>query len=162
MNYTTLALSRRKALQMALTVGGAACVQPIASLLAAETNRPPTFPNVLGPFYPVIKPMEKDADLTRIRGHKRGAEGKIIHLMGLQHGASRCRPRVLTRRRCKDNITRTQRPVREPDGQERLCLTKDTPLESLLMAPAVRRAFGRNDSRAVGDPFPASQPGAPA
>ena len=79
MNYT---LSRRKALQMALIVGGTACVQPIASLLAAETNRPPTFPNVLGPFYPVIKPMEKDADLTRIRGHKRGAEGKIIHLMG--------------------------------------------------------------------------------
>jgi protocatechuate 3,4-dioxygenase beta subunit len=30
----------------------------------------------------MIKPLEKDADLTTIRGHKRRAEGKVVHLMG--------------------------------------------------------------------------------
>jgi len=67
---------------MTFALAGAALARPIPSLLAKDSVRPPTPENVLGPFYPVIRPLEKDADLTTIRGHARRAEGKIIHLSG--------------------------------------------------------------------------------
>jgi protocatechuate 3,4-dioxygenase, beta subunit len=37
---------------------------------------------VLGPFYPQIKPLDTDADLTVIAGKKGRAQGRIVHLMG--------------------------------------------------------------------------------
>lgn len=84
MHTTKQFITRRKALQIALAIGGATLTKPIDMLnvLAEEAVRTPTPSNVIGPFYPVIKPLEKDADLTTIRGHKNRAEGKIIHLMG--------------------------------------------------------------------------------
>ena len=36
----------------------------------------------LGPFYPVRKPAEVDADLTRLAGHKSRAKGKVIEVTG--------------------------------------------------------------------------------
>jgi protocatechuate 3,4-dioxygenase beta subunit len=38
--------------------------------------------NVMGPFYPLDKPLEKDADLTTLCGHKQRVAGKVVHLMG--------------------------------------------------------------------------------
>jgi protocatechuate 3,4-dioxygenase beta subunit len=36
----------------------------------------------LGPFYPVERPLEDDADLTRLAGHAARAKGQIIELAG--------------------------------------------------------------------------------
>lgn len=36
----------------------------------------------MGPFYPVTKPLDQDADLTMIAGRKGRAEGKIVHVVG--------------------------------------------------------------------------------
>jgi len=36
----------------------------------------------LGPFYPVEKPLESDADLTRLKGHASRAKGEVIELVG--------------------------------------------------------------------------------
>jgi protocatechuate 3,4-dioxygenase beta subunit len=35
-----------------------------------------------GPFYPVRKPLDADADLTLIRGHERRAAGQVVHVTG--------------------------------------------------------------------------------
>ena len=36
----------------------------------------------MGPFYPVLKPLDQDADLTMMAGRKGRAEGKIVHVVG--------------------------------------------------------------------------------
>ena len=36
----------------------------------------------MGPFYPMIKELDKDADLTMLNGHKKRAEGEIIEVVG--------------------------------------------------------------------------------
>ncbi len=38
--------------------------------------------SALGPFYPVQKPQDRDADLTLIRGHRQHAGGEVIELSG--------------------------------------------------------------------------------
>lgn len=43
----------------------------------------------LGPFYPILRPADTDADLTRIAGRSGRAEGEVIQLLGKmvdQHG----------------------------------------------------------------------------
>lgn len=45
-----------------------------------ELRRTPT--QVLGPFYPVSKPVDQDADLTRIRGRTTRAAGQVVKLSG--------------------------------------------------------------------------------
>ena len=35
-----------------------------------------------GPFYPLDKPLDSDADLTLIKGHKHRASGQVVHVMG--------------------------------------------------------------------------------
>jgi len=52
-----------------------------APLLLAETLRG-TPSQTAGPFYPVEKPLDHDADLTRVGGRPRAAEGTIVHLSG--------------------------------------------------------------------------------
>ncbi len=37
---------------------------------------------VLGPFYPVIKPVDRDADLTVIQGKPGRAQGQVIYVVG--------------------------------------------------------------------------------
>jgi protocatechuate 3,4-dioxygenase, beta subunit len=46
----------------------------------AQTSETPNM--VLGPFYPMVKPIDDDADLTRVRGRKGRAAGQIIELSG--------------------------------------------------------------------------------
>ena len=57
-----------------LVLGGNAVAQEAARLYTPEV--------ALGPFYPMLKPLDVDADLTIIKGHKKRAEGEIIHIAG--------------------------------------------------------------------------------
>ena len=41
-----------------------------------------TPPQTEGPFYPIHKQLDKDADLTRIEGHDKIAEGTVINVVG--------------------------------------------------------------------------------
>ncbi len=75
-------ITRRKAIHLTLALAGGALISPTHSFLAAEPTLMLTPENVMGPFYPLDKPLEVDADLTTIRGHKQRAEGKVVHLMG--------------------------------------------------------------------------------
>lgn len=47
---------------------------------AAELNPTPT--QTLGPFYPIERLAEEDADLTWIKGHAKRAEGSVIQVRG--------------------------------------------------------------------------------
>ena len=71
--------SRRELVGMAVCVPGLTLLS--GPLLAQEAKRHMTWPLPLGPFYPAIKPLDQDGDLTRI-GKGRAAQGKVIHLMG--------------------------------------------------------------------------------
>ncbi|MBL9128600.1 MAG: hypothetical protein JNL97_13180, partial [Verrucomicrobiales bacterium] len=61
--------------------GGIVLRPPIAA--AAEVVEPAFTPeNVLGPFYPLSKPRDRYADLTRVRGRKERARGTVMDLQG--------------------------------------------------------------------------------
>lgn len=72
--------SRRQLVQMALGVGGLAALG--GSAFAQEAARRLTREVDMGPFYPVLKPLDKDADLSQIAGNKTRASGKIVHVAG--------------------------------------------------------------------------------
>jgi len=85
---------------VSLAFGGLAISKPVNSVLAqtsAPTPRIPNEPHLLGekaqtrlltppdltgPFYPLLKPPDRDADLTTIHGESGRAQGQVIHLMG--------------------------------------------------------------------------------
>jgi protocatechuate 3,4-dioxygenase beta subunit len=48
----------------------------------ARAQAAPTPDIELGPFYPIVKPVDQDADLTLIRGHRRHAFGDVIEVSG--------------------------------------------------------------------------------
>src|SRR5574341_942559 len=66
---------------MSSAVGGLITCGAFSPLLAQE-KRLLTEEQVLGPFYPISKPLDRDADLTHLRGRRASAQGQIIHLMG--------------------------------------------------------------------------------
>jgi len=82
MSYQQRIYSRRDMLQMAITLGGLAIASPINLALAQEVKRQLTPEQIMGPFYPILKPLDQDADLTTIRGKRGYAQGKVIHLVG--------------------------------------------------------------------------------
>ena len=47
---------------------------------ADKLRRTPT--QMLGPFYPLEKPLDDDADLTLVKGRKERAKGQVVHVMG--------------------------------------------------------------------------------
>ena len=63
-----------------LVVGGGAVVGLAAS--AGAQKLVPTSGQDLGPFYPVVRPKDEDADLTRVRGAKGIARGDPINVIG--------------------------------------------------------------------------------
>ncbi|HEU5285171.1 MAG TPA: protocatechuate 3,4-dioxygenase [Sphingomicrobium sp.] len=63
-----------------LVVGGAAMAGLAAS--AGARKLVPTSAQALGPFYPVVRPRDMDADLTRVRGAKGVARGDPINVIG--------------------------------------------------------------------------------
>jgi protocatechuate 3,4-dioxygenase beta subunit len=70
-----MAISRRN-----LVLGGGALVGFAATTRAQSLV--PTSSQDLGPFYPVTRPKDEDADLTRIRGAKGEARGEPINVIG--------------------------------------------------------------------------------
>lgn len=70
-------LSRREILALGfggIALGGSAFAQQAERLYTPEV--------MLGPFYPMLKPLDTDADLTLVKGHKKRADGEIVHVTG--------------------------------------------------------------------------------
>ncbi|MBX9574382.1 MAG: hypothetical protein K2X07_01945 [Caulobacteraceae bacterium] len=62
---------------------GAGLVLGLAGTGMRARDPLPVTPSVtLGPFYPVIRPADSDADLTRITGRTGRAQGQVIQLIG--------------------------------------------------------------------------------
>lgn len=59
----------------ALALGGGAA-------FAQEGLRMFTPPMDMGPFYPLLKPLDEDADLTVVKGKSGRAEGQVVHVAG--------------------------------------------------------------------------------
>src|SRR5476649_925059 len=75
-------IERRRLLRSVLALGGASLLLPAGRLLAADAPLTPTPRNAEGPFYPVKKPADQDADLTVVAGRSGRAEGTILYLSG--------------------------------------------------------------------------------
>lgn len=74
--------SRRDALETLAAVGALTLVDPARVILAQTQDLRMTPEQIMGPFYPVIKPLDRDADLTVVRGKRGKAQGQVIQLMG--------------------------------------------------------------------------------
>ena len=72
-----MGISRRTAIGRMGAVGSVFLLLPRRAL--AELSATPSA--VLGPFYPLTKPAEQDADLSLLKGHKR-AIGQLIEVSG--------------------------------------------------------------------------------
>jgi protocatechuate 3,4-dioxygenase beta subunit len=76
-------LSRRRLVRLASLATGALTVTGVSSLFATQDGvLRETADLVTGPFYPRIKPSDKDADLTLVRGHRQRAAGQLVRLSG--------------------------------------------------------------------------------
>src|SRR5262245_43159718 len=73
---------RRNIIKNGIALGGLALLDPLAFAFAEQRHRSTTPNLVLGPFYPVIKPLDRDADLTTIAGRNGRANGQVIHVVG--------------------------------------------------------------------------------
>ena len=82
MNDRDKTFSRRQVLGLGLAWSACALVAPLSSVPAQGQRLKETPNTVMGPFYPLVKPLDQDADLTLIAGKSSRAEGKVIHLMG--------------------------------------------------------------------------------
>jgi protocatechuate 3,4-dioxygenase, beta subunit len=71
--------SRRRVL---LNTGACASVAAFGGFAAAADKLLRTPAQALGPFYPLDKPLDDDADLTLVKGRNARAEGQVIHVMG--------------------------------------------------------------------------------
>lgn len=77
------AVTRRELLRLGVSAGVAAVWVPRGLLWGwAQDPLPVTPALTIGPFYPVIRPSERDSDLTRLAGHKRRAQGQVLHVAG--------------------------------------------------------------------------------
>ncbi len=63
-----------------LVLGGGALVGFAATAQAQKLV--PTAGQDLGPFYPIVRPKDEDADLTRLRGAKGVARGDPVNVIG--------------------------------------------------------------------------------
>ncbi|MDR7135364.1 protocatechuate 3,4-dioxygenase beta subunit [Lysobacter niastensis] len=73
-------ITRRKVLKAVLGLGG--MVLRVPGLAAKTANQRSTPPMTRGPFYPQIKPLDQDADLTALSGSRQHAQGQTVHLTG--------------------------------------------------------------------------------
>ncbi len=72
--------TRRHMLALAGTAGMLAATGILAR--AAGSQRRRTASQALGPFYPLTKPVDSDADLTLIQGRRERAQGQVIYVAG--------------------------------------------------------------------------------
>src|SRR2546426_10010016 len=77
---THYGISRRQVLSMAVAAGGVAMSGALSSVFGQALKRTPG--EILGPFYPVLRSVEKAADLTTIPGKPGRAAGQVIYVMG--------------------------------------------------------------------------------
>jgi protocatechuate 3,4-dioxygenase, beta subunit len=75
-------VSRREMLGAALALGGYAVAGSAGSVFAQEARHQLTPSQGMGPFYPLLKPLDRDADLTAVKGRRGRAQGRVIHLTG--------------------------------------------------------------------------------
>ena len=76
-------LSRRRLVRLASLATGALAVTGVSPLFATQDGiLRETADLVTGPFYPRVKPSDKDADLTLVRGHHQRAAGQLVRLSG--------------------------------------------------------------------------------
>src|SRR6266568_4848832 len=73
-------VSRRHVLGMAIAAGGVAMSGALSSVFGQALKRTPG--EILGPFYPVLRSVEKTADLTTRPGKPGRAAGQVIYAMG--------------------------------------------------------------------------------
>src|SRR5437016_9083817 len=73
-------LSRRHVLGMAIAAGGFSLSGAASSVFAQAPKQTPG--EILGPFYPVLRSVEKTADLTTVPGKPGRAAGQVIYVMG--------------------------------------------------------------------------------
>src|SRR5258705_5908861 len=73
-------LPRRDILGIAAAASGLAVSGGFTAAFAQALKRTPG--EILGPFYPVLKTMDRGADLTTIAGKPGRAAGQLIHVMG--------------------------------------------------------------------------------
>jgi len=80
-------VSRREVLKMALAIGAAGFLAPAGAAEGESAGLDfkgpmPTADQILGPFYPVQKPLDGGADLARLKGRAAQAQGQIIYVTG--------------------------------------------------------------------------------
>lgn len=73
------AISRRNL----IIAGGAAVAAPAAAQDLLDVLARSTPPQQLGPFYPTVRPLDQDADLTRLKGRNGQASGEVIEVFGV-------------------------------------------------------------------------------
>jgi protocatechuate 3,4-dioxygenase, beta subunit len=73
--------SRRELLKRAAALGVVTLGLPWRTGFAQQRTMP-TPDQILGPFYPVRKPVDGGSDMTRPPGSAEGAHGEIIYVMG--------------------------------------------------------------------------------
>jgi len=73
-------IARRDVLGRAVAGGSWAMFGSVSAAFAQAFRRTPD--QILGPFYPVVKPQHQGADLTSIPGKPGQAAGQVIHVMG--------------------------------------------------------------------------------
>jgi len=73
-------ISRRQVLGLAVAGGSVVLCGSVRTVCAQAFRRTPD--QIMGPFYPVVKPLDQDADLTTIAGKPGRAEGQVLHVMG--------------------------------------------------------------------------------
>ena len=72
--------TRRGALKAAACA--AAALLTASASARAQQQRRPTVADIMGPFYPIVRPLDEDADLTRVAGQPGIAQGRVLDLRG--------------------------------------------------------------------------------
>jgi protocatechuate 3,4-dioxygenase beta subunit len=72
-------LGRREILKMSSIISVASVVSTRFAIARSAVQRTPE--QILGPFYP-LKPLDQNADLTRVSGRPGRAEGQVLTVMG--------------------------------------------------------------------------------
>ncbi|HET7696545.1 MAG TPA: hypothetical protein VFK57_12605 [Vicinamibacterales bacterium] len=77
-------LSRRRLIRLGSIAASGLAFAGVPVLLVAgqDAVRRETADLITGPFYPRVKPTDRDPDLTLVRGHHRRAAGQVVQLTG--------------------------------------------------------------------------------
>jgi len=74
------AITRRQVLGMVVATSGLAMSGQVGPVFAQALKRTPG--EILGPFYPVLRSVDRATDLTTVKGKSGRAAGQVIYAMG--------------------------------------------------------------------------------